>query len=63
MMFILPLTMTMMRSHEILGLPGSFSSMTSIAVCHHCGVKPGRKGNAIIVAWIKLILSDISAAQ
>eukprot|EP00957_Ditylum_brightwellii_P159772 12161347-Ditylum_brightwellii.AAC.1 len=63
MVFILPSTMTMMRNRDILGLPGSFSSMTSIAVCHWCGVKPRRKGNTIIVAWTKLILSDKSAMR
>eukprot|EP00957_Ditylum_brightwellii_P039073 2953594-Ditylum_brightwellii.AAC.1 len=63
MAFILPSTMTMMCNCEILGLPGSFSSMTSIAVCHCCCVKPQRKGNAIIVASTKLILSDKIATR
>eukprot|EP00957_Ditylum_brightwellii_P113172 8630522-Ditylum_brightwellii.AAC.1 len=61
MVFISPSTMMMMHSREILGLPRSFSSMTSIAVCHRCNVKPKRKGNAIIIAWTKLILSGKSA--
>eukprot|EP00957_Ditylum_brightwellii_P044642 3384635-Ditylum_brightwellii.AAC.1 len=50
------------RLRNILGLPGSFSNITSIAVCHRCGVKPKRKGNTIIVAWTRLMLSDDSAA-
>eukprot|EP00957_Ditylum_brightwellii_P056763 4301533-Ditylum_brightwellii.AAC.1 len=63
MTFISPSTMTMMCNHEILGLPGSFSSITSIAVCHRCRVNPKRKGNTIIVTWARLILSEKVAAQ
>eukprot|EP00957_Ditylum_brightwellii_P191518 14580806-Ditylum_brightwellii.AAC.1 len=61
MAFISPSTMTMMRNHEILGLPGSFSSITSIAVCHCCVVNRKRKSYTIVVVWTRLILSDKSA--
>eukprot|EP00957_Ditylum_brightwellii_P186662 14212280-Ditylum_brightwellii.AAC.1 len=54
---------TRLIRRDILGLPGSFSSITFIAVCHCRGKKPRRKGNTIIVAWTRLMLSDKSAAR
>eukprot|EP00957_Ditylum_brightwellii_P171289 13039121-Ditylum_brightwellii.AAC.1 len=53
---------TRLIRRNILGLPGSFSNITSIAVYHRCSEKPRRKGNTIIVAWTRLMLSDKSAA-
>eukprot|EP00957_Ditylum_brightwellii_P097698 7440895-Ditylum_brightwellii.AAC.1 len=63
MAFISPSTMTITCRCDIFGLPGSFSNMTSIAVCHHRGEKPRRKGKTIIVAWTRLVLSDNSAVR
>eukprot|EP00957_Ditylum_brightwellii_P184256 14034226-Ditylum_brightwellii.AAC.1 len=57
-----PSTMTMILSLVILGHPGSFSSITSIAFCHQNGEKPSLNGNVIIMECTKLILSDMRAA-
>eukprot|EP00957_Ditylum_brightwellii_P169950 12936117-Ditylum_brightwellii.AAC.1 len=57
--FMPPSTMTMILSLVILGLPRSFSSMTSIAFCHRIGEKPSLNGSVIMMECTKLMLSNI----
>eukprot|EP00957_Ditylum_brightwellii_P021909 1652220-Ditylum_brightwellii.AAC.1 len=42
MVLILHSTITVIHSYVILGLPGSFPNMISIACCHLLGVNPSR---------------------
>eukprot|EP00957_Ditylum_brightwellii_P133519 10179403-Ditylum_brightwellii.AAC.1 len=58
MAFISPSTIIMILSCVILGLPGSFSNMISIAFCHLLGINLSRNGNAIIVLCSRLIPSE-----